>query len=309
MSSNYEDEPYVSPEQEALWKTLTELSSGYQEAIDVKRKEAWSVLLDKSSTPNATKEVLNNYFSFRMDPSTYEQIISVARTLCDDRSFHYNDAPLILNNLNPFFESITHEDVILAFHNYRLSADDESLSHFVKLIGYYTEYAFDMDGLHVRFPVSDGILTYDESISHMNQIILFVDEYLQKYGEKWEQFTKKYELKNEPRIDFYSRIDEEAAQSFGKLSPLEIRITKLIKMLSKFKKLDDFDEAHIEGLFNKLYKKSGIANDTTIDDLSSIQWPTLADLLALSEAESENEKKRGYRWNSYVTIIDSIKSI
>ena len=323
MQNNYDDGPYVSPEQENLWKLLEELSSKFQKLIDESRQNAVKGLLDKSRSSAARKKELNDYFAFRMDLDacvlqasdgkiySFRQLAQIARSLCDDNTFHYNDAPLILNNLDPFFESITLDDIVLAYHNYRLSADDESLSHFVKLIGLYAMYAFETDGLRLDFRTSEDILSHDEAISHFKSILQFVDDYLETHSAKQARFAKKYELKKETRIDFSSRIDRDAAQSFGKKSPLEIRMTKLTAFILEHGDLDEFDEFRMEWILNDLYKQSGLRFNTTQDELSSVQWPTLSDMLALVEKEyglkasKEYERKSlGHILNSLITIRD-----
>ena len=137
MRNDYEDEPYVSPEQEKLWKTLDELSSKYYESVDTNRKKALKALVNESISSDAKKRELTKYFSSRMDPASFTvllsdgisysfpQIASIATSLLNDRYFPYGDSPQIINNLDPFFESVTLEDVVLACHNYTLSMDDE----------------------------------------------------------------------------------------------------------------------------------------------------------------------------------------
>lgn len=322
MRNEYEDGPYVSPEQERLWKTLDELSTKYQEAFETSRKDALSKLLDGSCSSDAKKKSLNDFFLFRMDPDAYPVQLSdgktysfsqrrvIAETLLEDKTFPYNDGYLVLNNLDPFFESITLDDVILAYHNNRLSADDESLSHFAKLVGLYTKYALETGNNRIEFPVSDGILSHNESISHLNMIIAFVDQYLQRACEKRNLFKNKYELKKETRIDFTSRIDRDAAWSFGKKSPLDIRKTKLTAFLFRFGAFDDFDEFWLSWLLDDFYKLIGIKNDVAFEDLHTLQWPTFDDLLALAENGFKKEKqKNNYHWRSYEHIINGLIAI
>lgn len=319
MRNDYEDGPYVSPEQERLWKTLDELSTKYQNEFEASRKKALSELLDESRSSDAKRKALNDFFLFRMNPDanpiqlsdgktyTFSQRRKLAETLFEDKSFPYNDGYLVLNNLDPFFESITLEDVILAYHNYRLSNDDESLSHFAKLIGFYTKYALETDGVRINFPVSDGILSHVEAINHLNSIIGFVDKYLQNAYEKLDLFLKKFKLKNEERMDLSSKIDRDAAWSFGKKSPLDVRKSKLIEYLSRFGSFDDF---YLPWLLDDLYKKAGIHTYINSEELSSFQWPSYADLLELAEKAYQEEKLKGYySWKAYKHIIDGLNII
>ena len=101
--------------------------------------------------------------------------------------------------------------------------------------------ALETDGVRINFPVSDGILPHDQSINHLRSIIVFVDKYLQKAYEKRDSYHRKYKLKNEERMDFSSKIDRDAAWSFGKKSPLDIRKSKLTEYFFKFGDFNDFD--------------------------------------------------------------------
>lgn len=320
MRTDYEEGPYISPEQEKQGNLLGELSSKFREMIEKKRIIAWKKLVDETSDPDTKREELRTYFSFRMEPKTYivqasdgkkytfPQMSEIAKALSKDNTFFYNDDPLVLNNLDLFFESITLEDVILAYHNYRLSADDESLSHFAKLVGLYTQKAVEMDGLQVNFPVSDGLLSHEESISHLESIISFVDDYLKRYYEKRKLYLEKYELKKEARIDFTSRIDRNAIQSFSKKSPLEIRISKLTEFMLNVGSFDcvyDFDI-----LLEELYKKHNILHSIEFEDLSSIQWPTFDDLLDLAQNRCKKEDKRNlYDPDFYKSFIAGLNTI
>ena len=325
MGNDYENEPYVGPEQEKLWNTLNELSSNYYESVDARRQEALMVLLDESKSSDAKKRELTKYLSFRMNPDSFSvqlsdgcsysfpQIASIATSLLNDRYFPYGDSPQIINNLDPFFESVTLEDVVLAYHNYRLSMDDEkdeSLSHLVKLVGLYAKYAFEMDELRINFPVQEGILAHDESISHFCSVVTFMDSYLRKYGTKWRLFANKYVLKDDEHIDFASRIDRDAAYSFGKRNPLDIRQIKLIDYLRKFDDLDDnVVDFGFEWIINDLYKPSGWNRDVDKSELSSIQWPTFCDLMALLKKECEQKSRRDYFRKVYEHIIEILTTI
>ena len=322
MRNDYEDGPYVSPEQDRLWKTLDELSSKYEESFEASRKEALSKLLDESCGSDAKKKSLNDFFLFRMNPDAYPVQLSdgktysfsqrreIAETLFEDKTFPYNDGYLVLNNLDPFFESITLDDVILAYHNYRLSNDNESLSHFVKLIGLYTKYALETDGTRINFPVSDGILTHDQSINHLRSILIFVDKYLQKADEKRDLYRRKYKLKNEERLDFSSKIDRDASWSFGKKSPVDIRKSKLTEFFFKFGDYNDFDDFYFSWLLDDIYKQTGIHSDVKLEELSSVQWPSFNDLLDLAENAYQKEKQKGYySWKAYKHILDGLTII
>ena len=321
MGNEYDYEPYVTPEQERQWNLLEELSSKSQKLIDEKRQRAIKNLLEKNHSSAARKKELNDYFSFRMNLEapilqasdgksySFQQVSDIAGSIYDDKTFHYNDAPLVLNNLDFFFESITLDDLVLAYHNYRLSADEESLSHFVKLIGYYAMYAFEMDGLRLDFRISKSILSHEEAMSHFKSILQFVDDYLNTHSEERNRFAGKYKLDKEARIDFSSRIDRDAAQSFGKKSPLEIRMAKLTNFILEHGDLNDFDEFRLEWILNDLYKQTGISFNTPQDELSSVQWPTLSDLLVLVEKEYERRASKEYEKKTISHIRDSLISI
>ena len=321
MGNDYDYEPYVTPEQERLWNLLEELSSKSQKLITEKRQRAIKNLLEKTHSSAARKKELNDYFSFRMNLEapilqasdgksySFQQVSDIAGSIYDDKTFAYNDASLVLNNLDFFFESITLDDLVLAYHNYRLSADEESLSHFVKLIGYYAIYAFEMDGLRLDFRIPKSILSHEEAMNRFKSILQFVDDYLNTHYEKRNRFSGKYKLDKEARIDFSSRIDRDAAQSFGKKSPLEIRMAKLTRFILEHGDLDDFDEFRLEWILNDLYKQTGLGLNTPKDELSSIQWPTLSDLLALVEKEYERRASKEYEKKSIGHIRNSLISI
>ena len=340
MAIDYDNEPYVSPKQQKLWDTLDELSFKFQELIEAKRKIALNKLIDESSSSKAKTEELNSYFAFRMEPNAYAvkadngstyslaQMKEIALSLLEDKTFFYNDYPLILNNLDPFFESITLEDIILAYHNYRLSEDDESLSHLAKLMGLYTKKAFEMDELDIEFRVSDEILSHQESITHLKKIVTFLDDYLQRYKDKRTLFYGMYKLeKKEENYDFSSRFYKKVDQSLGKRSPLEIRASKLTAFLLSNGSFDASDEIEVSRLLRKLYEpiaatwlsdkqdepngaKIGIVNTIECNELSSIQWPTFTDLYEIVENEYKNEVSRAKSIRrSYQHIIDCLNNI
>ena len=70
MRTDYEEGPYISPEQEKQGNLLGELSSKFREMIEKKRIIAWKKLVDETSDPDTKREELRTYFSFRMEQNS-----------------------------------------------------------------------------------------------------------------------------------------------------------------------------------------------------------------------------------------------
>ena len=82
-------------------------------------------------------------------------------------------------------------------------------------------------------------------------------------------------------MDFSSKIDRDAAWSFGKKSPVDIRKSKLTEYFFKFGDFNDFDDFYLSWLLDDLYKQIGIHSDVKLEELSSVQWPSFSDLLTV----------------------------
>lgn len=322
MGKDYEADLELSPEQERACTLLSELSPLFTSQIETERDKAWHVLLDEKNSAHAKQEILKKYFSYRMNPTNYNvrltngeqytlhQMTEIAKTLLDDETFWPTDPPIVMNNLDFFFNSISLEDIILAYHNYRLSQDDESLSHLVKLVGLYVEYALSMDGLQANFRSKEETLSHSQSISLFNNITTFIDAFLREYAEKLTLYKGTYTLQPTSRIDFSTQIDRDAAQSMMKSTPLDIRKSKLKDFLLGFSSLDTYDIFHLEYILDDLYKQAGIDYTFDLSQLSSYIWPTYSDLYQLVENKYREEScSEKYAINSYRKITNILKSI
>lgn len=316
--NNNDYEPYVTPEQETQMNLLSELSDKFQKVLSGRRKKALEKLINEDSGSELDRNELGSYFLFRMDPDaftvqsqngeyySFTQLGKIAKSLREDPSFEYNDADIVMNNLDPFYESVTLDDVVLAYHYYRLSKDDESLSHLVKMIGLYSQYVFETDGLRLVFPPS--VLTHDESLQYFGRIVTFVDRQLKEFDEVKELYRGQYELRNGERFNLASRIDQDASWSIGMKNASEVRFLKILAFLRGFGDLDDFDVFQLERLFDRFYKKNGIKIDMHQGELSRLNWPVLHELYEFTEKRFERERNDLTK-RSYKHILDILGAV
>ncbi len=134
----YDEEAYISEEQQHDFDLLVRLSNEIEKQINVNRSAAIEMLLDESVTVMKKKSVLKDFIKTRIDfesqilkldgiEYSYKEFLQLAKKLFDDSSFLGNDSPYVMNGLAFYENSIAFEDVILAFHNYRLGHEEGDL--------------------------------------------------------------------------------------------------------------------------------------------------------------------------------------
>ena len=313
MNKDYGNQPYISPEQEKLMNTLIYLSSRFKQLVSDKRSKALGVLLDEKKSSDAKISTLDEYFDFRMNPGDYSvtlgdgneygllEMQNIANKLYEDPTFAYSESPWILNNRDFFFESITVHDVVLGYHYYRLTRSDESLSHFVKLIGYYTQYAFEMDELKTDYSIPNGVLNHEDAITLMGRILSFFDELINQYGNKYKSYNSQFDLgedDRDDRTDYVSRIDGDAAEAMSKRSAVDIRIDKLFEFLSSCEGYNwqfafELRDILLPALFGEIdLFNNGSVIHTKPTTSDTIERPTLSDLVDLAKTLYDNRKEK-----------------
>lgn len=134
----YDEEVYVSEEQQRDYNLLVKLSDSINTEISKNRNAAIEILLSEDLLASNKKAGLKSFVRSRIDfehqiitldsgEYTYNQLILLAQKLFDDKTFFGNDSAYVMNGLAFYENSISFEDVILAFHNYRLGHEDEDL--------------------------------------------------------------------------------------------------------------------------------------------------------------------------------------
>lgn len=296
MFDNFEDNCNVTPEQEKFWVALGDLKNAFEQLIATERSNALDSLLNKGNSADEKQKSLHKYFSFRMSPSNYTVILSdgkeydfsfyqdVADKLFNDSTFIHRDEDLILNSFNFFYESIITDDVVLAQHYHRLSHSDESLSCLSKTVAYYAQEAFDTTTLDLNctIPKPEQHLSHEEAVNLMRNILSFVDQFLSEYVPKRGQYSQCFDLLDDKKLDFSSRIGRNACQSMAKTDAVEIRIKKLYDYLCSCKGYIhdcniDFELENI--LLPNLYKNWGITVDAIRNHPDEMVYPTFADLV------------------------------
>lgn len=287
-------EQFETPEQETCWNKLETLKHSFDELVFQKRSNAFDGLLNTDNSSDVKISILDEYFSFRMSPERYtvsqnneeyalSDLLDTAVLLFEDRPFGGNDAPLVLNNLDFFKESISLDDVILGYHYYRLSETDESLSHLVRMVGYYAQSAFEMDGLKADYQMPDRILSHEESIELMGKILSYVDGYLKEPAANWEKYESSFNYQRESKLDCSSRIDRNASDSIAKTDAAEIRLDKLFEFLSSCEGYDDSFE------FRLKYRILPDLRNQYVEDLIHRKSPTFSDLIVLAKEKAQKE--------------------
>lgn len=266
------------------------------------------------------QSALYNYFSFRMRPQDYsvqlsdgeiyklDRLKETAKTLNNDRYFYWGDADCVVDNLDPFFSlkglSINIEDVVLAYHYYRFSKDDESLSNLVKIIGYYSKNALELDDFDPTITdySVDATLTFEQSIALMKKFLAFVDKSLLDYATQRKLYSERFHFSDTDKaiLGFSARMDRDATYSFSKISARGFRIESLKRYLMSFHNPDPWYEFHLDVLLNKLYD---VYYQTVEDDkIISSPGPTISSLAEIAEQECQQWEKNSEHYRIYDDI-------
>lgn len=320
MSGSNEDEIYTSPEQDELMRLMDSLSKGFIDLVRKERTAAIDFLRDSKSSTQVKQSALYNYFSFRMRPQDYsvqlsdgeiyklDRLKETAKTLNNDRYFYWGDADCVVDNLDPFFSlkglSINIEDVVLAYHYYRFSKDDESLSNLVKIIGYYSKNALELDDFDPTITdySVDATLTFEQSIALMKKFLAFVDKSLLDYATQRKLYSERFHFSDTDKaiLGFSARMDRDATYSFSKISARGFRIESLKRYLMSFHNPDPWYEFHLDVLLNKLYD---VYYQTVEDDkIISSPGPTISSLAEIAEQECQQWEKNSEHYRIYDDI-------
>lgn len=217
----YDEEPYISEEQQRNYDLLVMLSDSITKEIEQNRNNAVESLISQQLLASKKKPILKAYCQTRIDfnnqrikigdsESIYEEVISLSLKLNSDNSFFGNDAPYVLNGLAFYENSISFEDVMLAFHNYRLGHEEEDLWWLSLLICRYIYNVLTMDSTckNYCFECSD-------SIRELNKLAEYVIDFWNKYKYLKDTDVDTYKLSDDRKRDFYDKIDYDAGHFFA----------------------------------------------------------------------------------------------
>ena len=200
--------------------------------------------------------------------------------------------------------SINIEDVVLAYHYYRFSKDDESLSNLVKIIGYYSKNALELDDFDPTITdySVDATLTFEQSIALMKKFLAFVDKSLLDYATQRKLYSERFHFSDTDKaiLGFSARMDRDATYSFSKISARGFRIESLKRYLMSFHNPDPWYEFHLDVLLNKLYD---VYYQTVEDDkIISSPGPTISSLAEIAEQECQQWEKNSEHYRIYDDI-------
>ncbi len=216
---NQYDEPFISEKQQQDYNLLVKLSENINNELSSNRKKAIAVLMDENSTVLKKKTVLGSFVQSRIDFADqeiaidgvkykYKDLIQLASKLYEDNTFYGNDSPYVMNGLAFYENSITFEDVIIAFHNYRLVHEDEALWHLSLLLCRYIYTVLSMETNY-----REVYFDYSESLKSLEQLAEYIVEFWNKYLKDVE--INEYTLVDDKKRDFYDMIDADAAHYFA----------------------------------------------------------------------------------------------
>lgn len=215
----YDEEVYVSEEQQRDYNLLVKLSDSINTEISKNRNAAIEILLSEDLLASNKKAGLKSFVRSRIDfehqiitldsgEYTYNQLILLAQKLFDDKTFFGNDSAYVMNGLAFYENSISFEDVILAFHNYRLGHEDEDLWWLSLLLCRYIYTILSMDSIYKR--VSFGITESYEELKKLSQYVVdFWERYLK------DTIVETFSLTDDKKRDFYDKIDSDAEHYFS----------------------------------------------------------------------------------------------
>lgn len=215
----YDNEPYISEEQRQTFDLLVKLSDTINDEITKKRNNAIETLMNENLMVSKKKNILKDYVQARVYfesqkisiekvDYTYNEIHILAKKLFDDNTFFGNDSPYVMNGLAFYENSISFEDIIIAFHNYRLGHEKEDLWWLSLLLCRYIYTVLSMKSIYkeVSFESTD-------SYNELKRLVKYVDDFWNQYLKDAEVET--YKLIDDNKKDFYDKIDYDAGHCFA----------------------------------------------------------------------------------------------
>lgn len=216
----FDDEtPYISKEQQEDFDLLENLSDAISEEIRQKRDEAISVLIQEDMLVAKKKEILKRYVSSRIDFNNqkiswnrkeyhYSDVCKIAEKLYDDNTFFGSDSPCVLDGMAFYDNSISFEDVILAFHNFRLEHNEENFWWLSLLLSRFIYWNLSMDSNY-----TDISYEKEDSCQEIVKLAEYVIEFWNKYLKN-EQL-KSFDLVDDQKREFSDKIDYDAGYFFA----------------------------------------------------------------------------------------------
>ena len=215
---NY-DEPFITKEQKKDFDFLKFLSSEMTNQINNKKVDVLESLTNKTLDFSKLKTLLNTFVHERIyfDDQEIEiegklykycYLTKLATKLYNDKSFFGNDSPYVINALSFYENSITFEDIIIAFHNYCLSRENETLWYLSRLLCRYVYSVLSMDNKYKEVSFESD-KTYDELKNLAKYVVDFYNQFLSNVKET--NFT----LSDDRKPNYYDRIDFDADYYFA----------------------------------------------------------------------------------------------
>ena len=317
MCSVGDREPYITQKQVERFDLVEALFKKFNELIKSKRDEAGRVILDENATRGEKRKILVEYFDYRMSLDhlcteyngkeySFPEFQRVVQSLFYDDTFPYSDADSILNSLDFFAGSFSWWDELLAYHLYRLSKDDESLSVLAITLGQYIFHTLSIEEDNVP-SIPSGSISHDESISLLKRIIAYMDNYVEKNCTYLDAFKKAFETTEDDKS--YSTaliIDRKAALYFAQEDGADqnfIRSRMAFEIISLnirsffivLQVIDDIEELQVskEVVWGRIDKWEELCNLFSINFAKHyFKEDKRLNFREISDKEAEKEEKR-----------------
>ena len=219
MDMNEFYEHYTSAEQKRDFEFLVHLSDCVNAEIIQNRRKTVDALLDEDMPVTKKKAILKENIKTRIDFANqeilledslykYSDITILAEKLYNDNTFVGNDSEYVINRVVFLENSITFEDCLIAFHNYRLSQEKEDFEWLVGLLCHHIYYSLSMESCCKSFA-----LYAEQSDEELRKLATFVHVFWKSYAESISE--KGLRLEEDKKIDFYQKVDIDASYYFA----------------------------------------------------------------------------------------------
>lgn len=230
------DEPYVSEEQQKDYDLLVKLSNEINEDIEGKRRNAINILMDEAVLLSKKRPIIKTYVRDRVyfgkqkiqkadEEYLYDDLFLLAQKLFHDRSFWGNDSPYVINGLAFYENSLSFEDAIIAFHNYRYEHDEEDLWWLVLLLARYIYSVLSMDGKYNEIDFER-----DATNEEVKRLVNYISDFWNKYLRNID--VLEYSLTDDKKPDVYELMDNDAGHYFAAMDA--VNEDELQKIDSKY---------------------------------------------------------------------------
>lgn len=214
----YNEEVYVTKEQQQQYDLLVTLSNTISDIILTNRKDTVEALLDDTLLFSNKKAILNEYVYKKLNfesqtvrindiEYSFSEVEVLASKLNNDRTFYGNESPYVINGLAFYENSISFEDIIIAFHNFRFRHDEENLWYLSLLLCRYIYAVLSMDSTCRSISFEST-----ESIDEIKRLVTYVVDFWNLHLK--DVSIEPYKLVDDKRSAFYDKIDLDADYCF-----------------------------------------------------------------------------------------------